>query len=118
MRASDFLEIGGFYPRLLPHYLSDYEFTIRAHRKQMSLLRDPSLKLWTCEEREGNLSDEENVAFIRKYFSKKNPTEPFAWTSFIVLACPWPWKPVHLVRVWIRAIRNITENLFKISHTA
>jgi GT2 family glycosyltransferase len=28
----DVRRIGGFHPRILPHYLSDYEYTIRAHK--------------------------------------------------------------------------------------
>jgi GT2 family glycosyltransferase len=30
LTVEDFLDIGGFHPVILPHYLSDYEFTIRA----------------------------------------------------------------------------------------
>ena len=44
--VSDFLNIGGFYPRLLPHYASDYEFTVRAHNKGFALVVDERLKLY------------------------------------------------------------------------
>ena len=40
-------KIGGFYPRLLPHYLSDYEFTLRAKSKGFSLVAEPSFVLKT-----------------------------------------------------------------------
>jgi GT2 family glycosyltransferase len=33
LRWQDLQQIGGFYPRWLPHYLSDFEFTLRAHRR-------------------------------------------------------------------------------------
>jgi GT2 family glycosyltransferase len=46
LRVSDFEKIGGFHPRLIPHYGSDYEFTIRAHRKGFRLLSSPALKVW------------------------------------------------------------------------
>lgn len=36
LRVKDFKKIGGFYPKLLPHYLSDYEFTIRAYKKSLT----------------------------------------------------------------------------------
>src|SRR5262249_10050127 len=43
---SDFLEIGGFHPRLLPHYLSDYEFTMRAYDRGFAMISDPSVRLF------------------------------------------------------------------------
>src|SRR6185369_15737336 len=46
MRGSDFLASGGFRPRLLPHYLSDLEFTLRLGRQGIELKRDPALRLW------------------------------------------------------------------------
>jgi GT2 family glycosyltransferase len=39
LRVADFLDIGGFHPVLLPHYGSDYEFTIRAWRKGYHIRR-------------------------------------------------------------------------------
>ena len=43
-RATDFVELGGFHPRLLPHYLSDYAFTIRALRRGFALASDPAVQ--------------------------------------------------------------------------
>jgi GT2 family glycosyltransferase len=40
MEAKTFQQSGGFRPRLLPHYLSDYEFTIRLHRRGTPLVVD------------------------------------------------------------------------------
>ena len=37
LRVGDWKRIGGFHPVLLPHYASDYEWTIRAHRKGFSV---------------------------------------------------------------------------------
>ena len=42
----EFVALGGFHPRLLPHYLSDYEFTIRAQRQGLALVSDPGVRLW------------------------------------------------------------------------
>ena len=53
MRFEDLKQIGGFYPQLLPHYLSDYEFTIRAHRKGLQLLASPELKILLNEDSTG-----------------------------------------------------------------
>lgn len=120
LRVSDLMETGGFHPRILPHYLSDYEFTIRAKRKGMKLLSNPALKVWLDSEATGYHELDENsiTGLTRKYFSKKSAMNPFAWTAFISLACPWRWKPIHWIGVWKRTagafinhfIRSIKTN--------
>jgi GT2 family glycosyltransferase len=102
LRVSDFFRIGGFYPRLLPHYLSDYEFTIRARRKGLRLCTDLGLKLWLDDAATGyrqvtytNLND-----FLKSYYSIKSALNPFQWSVFIALACPWQWKLISWLRIW------------------
>jgi GT2 family glycosyltransferase len=46
LRADDLVAIGGFHTWLLPHYGSDYEFTIRARRRGFALISDPGFMLW------------------------------------------------------------------------
>jgi len=113
LRVSDFLEIGGFFPRLLPHYLSDYEFTIRAHRRGMRLMTDPSLKIWVDERSTGyhQFTGEPLGSLLKKYFSKKSAANPAAWSAFVILACPWPWKIINLLKVWVYAVYNILFNV-------
>ena len=41
----DFLDLGSFHTILLPHYLSDYEFTLRASRRGYRLTTDASVRL-------------------------------------------------------------------------
>lgn len=102
LRAADFLETGGFHPRILPHYLSDYEFTIRARRKGMKLLSDPALRITMDSSATGHhqSADESFRGFSKKYFSRRSAYNPLAWTVFIALACPWPWKLVHWLGLW------------------
>ncbi len=110
LRVSDFFEIGGFYPRILPHYLSDYEFTIRAYRKGMKLITSTSFKLWMDENTTGYHHfgpSEKFLDFLKKYFSNKSALNPMAWTFFIILACPWPWKLLHLLRSWLNTTLKI-----------
>ncbi len=109
LRISDLFEIGNFHPRLLPHYLSDYEFTIRAHRKGMRLMTDPSVKVWLDESSTGHHQFKGLPLrhLLKKYFSKRSSANTFAWTAFVVLACPWPWKIVNLFKVWAYAVYNI-----------
>ncbi len=51
--AHDFIALGGFHPVLLPHYASDYEFTIRAQRRGYSLMVDERLRLTSNERTTG-----------------------------------------------------------------
>lgn len=107
----DFLNLGGFYPRLLPHYLSDYEFTIRAHRRGLTLEVANNLKMLVDEGTTGfhQIEGHSFLEYCRKYFSKKSDSNPFAWTMFIALACPWPWKPVNWLRVWYGTTKKIVR---------
>jgi len=102
LRLDDFLELGGFYPRCLPHYLSDYEFTIRAHRSGMKLQVDDNLKLLVDEKATGfhQFSGLSLADFCKTYFTRKSNANPFAWSVFVAMACPWPWKLPNLLRVW------------------
>jgi len=108
MSSDDFVDLGGFYPNVLPHYLSDYEFTIRAYRRGMRLWVDKDLKLWVDEQTTGFHQFDEATfrEFFWKYFAKKSDANPFAWTVFIALACPWQWKLTSWMRVWYGAIVN------------
>jgi len=105
LRVSDFFKTGGFYPRLLPHYLSDYEFTIRAQRRGLKLYSDPTLLVLLDMGTTGyhEINNEPFADFVKKFFSIKSASNPFAWTVFIAMACPWPWKIVHILRLWIAA---------------
>jgi GT2 family glycosyltransferase len=114
LRVGDFLEIGGFHSRLLPHYGSDLEFTMRASRKGMTLLTDPSLWLYFDEEPirgYAKFKSEPWGDFLSKLFSKKSPNNPVMWTVFIALACPWPWKMINCLRVWVGSILLILSRL-------
>ncbi len=106
MRIEDFFEVGDFYPTLLPHYLSDYEFTIRAYRKGMSLMTDSSLKILVNEDTTGYIEFEQDsfIKNMKQNFSNKSMMNPIAWTVFIALACPWPWKISGWLIVWKRSL--------------
>ncbi len=105
MRMSDFIELGGFYPKILPHYWSDYEFTIRAARSGMKLLIDPSLDLYINEKNTGfrEFNDEPVFKFIAKLFSRRSTLNPVDRIVFIMLSCPsWKYKILNsLDIVWM-----------------
>jgi GT2 family glycosyltransferase len=102
-RMEDMISLGGFRPRLLPHYLSDYEFTLRARRAGYRLLTDPEVRL-----------EHETVgppapappprlgSYLRTTFSNRSPHNPLRWTVFILLACPRRFVVHALTRTWYR----------------
>jgi len=115
MYVSDFLNIGGFYPRLLPHYASDYEFTVRAYNKGYALITDENLKLYANESATGivHFNNEKTYGgFLRHLFSKKYTLHPVYYSHFILLACPWPWKIFHLLIFWSSTLWKIVKYFF------
>ena len=113
LHVEDFIEIGGFYPHLLPHYLSDYEFTIRAHRVGMDLITDPRLKLWLDEETTGchKIVSGPFLAKMRELFSNRSVFNPINNLAYVVLACPWPWIPINMARVIMESMIIVAKLL-------
>lgn len=112
-RVKDFFRIGGFYPKLLPHYLSDYEFTIRAKRRGYKLLTNERLKLYSDENSTGHRSQKEKnlFVFLKTIFLKRNTYNPIYWTTFIILACPFKYKMKHIVRIVYGFVKNFLYHL-------
>ena len=114
MRVADFRQAGGFYPRLLPHYLSDYEFTIRARRKGLRLLTVPSLTLRLDTDATGEHGYEtESLSKFLENFSRRSASNPIARAAFIALACPWPWKSLHLAKHCLGTWKTFYRSVFR-----
>jgi len=112
--ARDFREIGGFHPVLLPHYLSDYEFTMRAHRKGFALLSSPDVGLRYNEQLTGIRSQEglSVVQYLKTSLSIKCTGNPVYWSSFVLLACPPRYVPANLATVWWRFLEPLITRLW------
>jgi GT2 family glycosyltransferase len=102
--ARDFLKVGGFHPILLPHYLSDYEFTMRAKRKGYALISDASVRLRYNEALSGfRDSDQPTIReYLRRNLSIKSANNPVYWTSFILLTAPVRYIPRSVAVIWKR----------------
>ena len=102
LRLEDFLALGGFHPVLLPHYASDYEFTMRARRRGYRLVSDPAVRLQFDASTTGDLDPKAASLrdYLRRCFSKRFALNPVYWTTFILLACPARWILPNLFRVW------------------
>jgi GT2 family glycosyltransferase len=109
VRAVDFLDIGGFHTRLLPHYLSDYEFTIRARRQGFELASDPTVKLWYDPTTTGirSVSRRSVRDYLRTTISRRSVSNPIYWTTFLLLACPRRQLPRNVFRIWRSFARGL-----------
>lgn len=87
-RVGDFKKIGGFHPVLLPHYGSDYEWTIRACRKHgYTVFCDESLKYFADETTTGNNFYDKMT--LKQLFSKRSVSNPFYKINYVVLTTPF-----------------------------
>lgn len=113
LRVRDFIELGGFYPKMLPHYLSDYEYTMRAYQRGYKLITDETVFVKTKDDSSGISSYDTSSwgKFLRQYLSPRNYHHPFYTMSFIFLACPsfkLRWKNyINVVIEICRAMRPL-----------
>lgn len=111
IRFGDAVAVGGFRPRLLPHYLSDYEFTIRALRRGIAAVTDPSVKLFLNEITTGQRVPDKSslTGYLRSVITKRSTSNPFYWSSFVLLACPARYIALNLYRVWRGFLRELRQ---------
>lgn len=109
LRWADARRIGGFHPRLMPHYGSDYEYTLRAKRRGLALATSPEVVLRMDQGATGlrDLGGKTGWAFALALFSKRSPHNPFARSMLLILACPWRYKFWHLLRVWAGVAKGL-----------
>lgn len=119
LNYNDFIATKGFFPSLLPHYASDYEFTIRAIRSGIKPKISEQFKIYLNEKTTGYHDIENNYdqiktfkKYLSKYFSLKSPSNPLYLTSFILLSCPWQWKLYNIVRIWKRSFTTLVKNFW------
>lgn len=119
MRISDLQKIGKFHPRLLPHYLSDYEFTIRAQRKGLMLITNAEIAIQLDRKQTSSRSIGDNnlIYFTKRLFSKKHVSNPIYWSSFILLTVPKSHILGLLLKVWIGTAKMLLRNRSKKNHT-
>jgi GT2 family glycosyltransferase len=113
MRWAVLERIGGFYPLLLPHYGSDFEFTMRARRKGFELRTCDNVCLTADLAATGVRNIAEGSGFtdvLKQLFDKKSAMNPVYRTTFIILTCPPKWIPAHIIKTWLRAGRHILKS--------
>ncbi|MFR6471236.1 MAG: glycosyltransferase family 2 protein [Turicibacter sanguinis] len=95
MRAKVFQNIGGFHPFLLPHYASDYEYTLRANRKGHRIISSKDLKYTFSEDTTGDNSHK-NIS-LKKIMSKRSKLNPFYKLNFILMIAPIYRLPTYII---------------------
>lgn len=115
LRVSDMIAIGGFHPVLLPHYASDYEYTMRAYRKGYALHSSPRVRVWFRQDATGVRQPDKVPAkvFLRTMFSKRALHNPLYWSSFVLLCSPLRYMPANLYRVWMGFLRQTRRTFFR-----
>jgi len=115
LHLADFLRLGGFRPVLLPHYLSDYEFSIRARRKGLALMTAPDVFLRYDDDQAltgiRNTQGYSALKSLRMNLSIRSADNPIYWMSFILLACPPRYIPLNLARVWWRFFAPLRKGI-------
>lgn len=105
LRWRDLVRTGGFRPEYLPHYLSDYEFTLRARRRGLRLKVADRVSLGVCVEQSGpslkNLFSAPRSRRFGLIFSKRFKDNPVTRSVFVWLAVPPGWKPYVWLKIWV-----------------
>jgi GT2 family glycosyltransferase len=116
MLYSTYISIGPMHPRLLPHYLSDLEYTIRAKRIGYNLVNSKSTLIHVDRSSTG-IHKDISTTFIDFVFnhllSKKTAFNSYYWGNFVLLACPWQFKIKNLLRVYYRFFTRLTQFIKK-----
>lgn len=86
IKGKVFKQLGGFHPMLLPHYASDYEYTIRASKKGHMIISDKNLIYTFSEDTTGDNSHK-NLS-LKKIMSKRSKLNPFYKLNFILMIAP------------------------------
>lgn len=120
LRFTDFISSGGFYPKLLPHYFSDYEFTIRLIKKGFKPVVCKDLILTAFFENSGidcAMKDLGICEYFRVLFSKRNKTNPIYRIFSVMLTISFPYNIFQTLRIIVRetflVIKNILYNFRK-----
>jgi GT2 family glycosyltransferase len=108
--AKEFIDIGGFVPNKLPHYLSDYEFTIRAFNKGYKIYCDDRLGLISDSKESGHHIIEYQTfgEFMDKFFSIKCPANPKYLINFVRLTSSNIFTTAfNIVKIILKAVVKI-----------
>jgi len=116
MYYSTYKSIGPMHPKLLPHYLSDLEYTMRAKRLGYNLVNSTSTLIHV--DRSSTGIHEDNSKNLKDFFfnhlvSKKTAFNSFYWGNFVLLACPWRYKVQNFLKIYYRLFNKLAKFIRK-----
>lgn len=108
MSLRTFADTGGFRPSRLPHYLSDYEFTLRLARHGVPLVVDPRFRLVADHSSSGETDfDGRSLReFVGRSLSNRAKYNPRHWAALAWMVCPWWIAPMRVARIWAAFARR------------
>jgi putative methyltransferase (TIGR04325 family) len=117
LRWRDYRNVGGFRAERLPHYLSDYEFTLRAHRAGLTLrvANRIHVRVHTGETGRSlaNLFASPRRARFGLLFSPRFKDNPLTWSHFVGLAVN-PWHRWMLwLKIWVHFCVVVVRCVFR-----
>ncbi len=107
MTYDTYKDIGGFHPYLLPHYASDYEYTIRAARKGHQI-NSYSDVIYEFDPGTTGYNSAKNLS-LKKVFSKRSKFNPFYRLVFTFMVTPIRYIPNNIYQ-GIKRIKGIAKN--------
>jgi len=109
MLYDTYISLGPMHPMLLPHYLSDLEYTIRAKRRGFRLVVSRSSHLYVDRSSTGLRKDDSNTTkefLYNNLISKKTTYNTFYRGNFVLLAAPLKYKLKSFVTIYIRFLKD------------
>jgi GT2 family glycosyltransferase len=112
MYYTTYISLGPLHPWLLPHYLSDLEYTIRAKRLGFKLVVSNHTYIYVDRSNTGSHKD--NSKHFREFLfnhliSKKSAYNTVYWGNFVLLTAPWRYKLQNFKLVYIRFYNKLTN---------
>lgn len=97
---------GGFHPKALPHYGSDYEWTIRACRRNKTRIYCTKEVCYEVNEETTGIHERKKIT-VKKLFSKRSMSNPIYKITFAAIAAPWGKKTISTLWQGIRLVFRI-----------
>jgi GT2 family glycosyltransferase len=117
LRWRDLCRVGGFRPEWLPHYFSDYEFTLRAGARGLALRVARTATLGVQIEQSGrslaNLAGVPRGQRLSLLFSRRFKDNPCTWSAFVWLAAPPPRKCYLWLKIWVHFLVSAPAALLR-----
>ena len=109
MRWGDLKRVKGFHPTLLPHYTSDYVFTMTAHRRGIRIVPAKTVCARFNDETTGHhgLQTSRGTAKLKRLFSPRFSYNPLHQFFFVWYACPWWYKVPCWCRVLVTSVKHL-----------